>query len=119
MINIVRTKGKAGYFVWKLAGGQGDQDINLPWGSFEINFFFDFLDIRLSVANPLLIIKNKFYLNKNVSKRRLYYLVEFYLLLFERRVVMTFKSIRDNIVLIATTFSRKDKSSPNISPNTF
>ena len=31
---------------------------------------------------------------------------------------MTFKSIRDNIVLLATTFSRKDKSSPNISPNT-
>ena len=28
-INIVRTKGKAGYLVWKLAGGQGDQDINL------------------------------------------------------------------------------------------
>ena len=55
-INIVRTKGKAGYLVWKLAGGQGDQDINLPCGSFEITFFFDFLDIKLSVANPLLII---------------------------------------------------------------
>ena len=53
-INIVRTKGKAGYLVWKLAGGQGDQEINLPWGSFEI-IFFDFLDIRLSVANPLYI----------------------------------------------------------------
>ena len=70
MINIVRTKGKAGYLVWKLAGGQGDQDINLPWGSFEITFFFNFLDVRLSVANPLLIIKNKVYLNKNVSKKR-------------------------------------------------
>ena len=56
MINTVRTKGKAGYRVWKLAGGQGDQDINLPSGSFEITFFFDFLDIKLSVANPLLII---------------------------------------------------------------
>ena len=55
MINIVRTKGKAGYLVWKLAGGQGDQDINLPWVSFEITVFFDFLDIKLSVANPLLI----------------------------------------------------------------
>ena len=55
MINIVSTKGKAGYLDWKLAGGQGDQDINLPWGSSEITFFFDFLDIRLSVANPLLI----------------------------------------------------------------
>ena len=30
IISIVRTKGKAGYLVWKLAGGQGDQDINLP-----------------------------------------------------------------------------------------
>ena len=59
MINIVRTKGKAGYLVWKLAGGQGDQDINLPWGSFDKNFFFDFLDIRLSVANPLLIVQIK------------------------------------------------------------
>ena len=66
MINIVRTNGKAGYLVWKLAGGQGDQDINLPCGSFEITFFFDFLDIKLSVANPLLIIKIKFYTNKSV-----------------------------------------------------
>ena len=56
IINIVRTKGKAGYLVWKLAGGQGDQDINLPWGSFEVIVFFDFFDIKLSVANPLLII---------------------------------------------------------------
>ena len=61
IIKIVRTKGKAGYFVWKLAGGQGDQDINLPWGSFEITFFFDFLGIKLSVANPLLIIQIKTY----------------------------------------------------------
>ena len=61
MINIVRTKGKAGYLVWKLAGGQGDQDINLPWGSFEITFFFNFLDVRLSVANPLLIIQIKIF----------------------------------------------------------
>ena len=79
MINIVRTKGKAGYLVWKLAGGQGDQDINLPCGSFEITFFFEFLDIKLSVANPLLIIKYK-YPNKYVSKRRSYNLVEFQLL---------------------------------------
>ena len=57
IINIVRTNGKAGYLVWKLAGGHGDQDINLPWGSFEINLFFNFLDFELSVANPLLIIK--------------------------------------------------------------
>ena len=59
IIKIVRTKGKAGYLVWKLAGGQGDQDINLPWGSFEITFFLDFLGIKLSVANPLLIIQIK------------------------------------------------------------
>ena len=72
IINIVRTKGKAGYRVWKLAGGQGDQDINLPCGSFEITFFFDFLDTKLSVANPLLIRLNKIYPNKNVSERRLY-----------------------------------------------
>ena len=57
MINIVRTKGKAGYLVWKLAGGQGDQDINLTCGSFEITFFFDFLDIKLSLAKPLLIVQ--------------------------------------------------------------
>ena len=55
IINIVRTKGNAGYLVWKLAGGQGDQDIKLPWGSFEKTFFFNFLDVKLSVANPLLI----------------------------------------------------------------
>ena len=56
IINIVRTKGKAGYLFWKLVGGQGDQDINLPWGSFEIILFLDFLDIKLSVAKPLFII---------------------------------------------------------------
>ena len=77
MINIVRTKGKAGYLVWKLAGGQGDQDINLPCGSFEITFFFDFLDIELSVANPLLIYLNKINPNKNVSERCLNYSVIF------------------------------------------
>ena len=51
----MRTKGKAGYLVWKLAGGQGDQDINLPLGSFEMTFFFVLWDIKLSSANPLLI----------------------------------------------------------------
>ena len=65
MINIVRTKGKAGYLVWKLAGGQGDQDINLPCGSFEITFFFDFLDIKLSVANPLFINQINIQSNKD------------------------------------------------------
>ena len=56
IINIVRTKGKAGYLVWKLAGGQGDQDINLPWGSLEEDNFFVFKDLDLLCANPLLII---------------------------------------------------------------
>ena len=55
IINIVRTKGKAGYLVWKLAGGQGDQDINLPWGSLEEVNFFVFKDLDLLYANPLLI----------------------------------------------------------------
>ena len=59
IINTVRTKGKAGYLVWKLAGGQGDQDINLPLGSLEKTFFFDFCDSELFVTNPLLIVKNK------------------------------------------------------------
>ena len=77
MINTVRTKGKAGYRVWKLAGGQGDQDINLPWGSFGLTFFFVFLDIKVSVANPLLIDQIKIYPNKDVPKRRLYYSGEF------------------------------------------
>ena len=55
MINIVRTKGKAGYLVWKLAGGQGDQDINLPLGSFEDTDFFVFEDSDELTANPLFI----------------------------------------------------------------
>ena len=58
MIKIVRTKGKAGYLVWKLAGGQGDQDINLPWGSLGTNLFLDFCGIEVSLANPLLIDQN-------------------------------------------------------------
>ena len=68
IINNVRTKGKAGYLVLKLAGGHGDQDINLPWGSLTIIFFFDFWDIELSVANPLLIVQIKFILTKTYQK---------------------------------------------------
>ena len=59
IINIVRTKGKAGYLDLKFAGGQGDQDINLPWGSFEITFFLDFLGINLSLAKPLFMLQIK------------------------------------------------------------
>ena len=55
MINIVRTKGKAGYFVWKLAGGHGDQDISLPSASFAYATLLDFLSDLVSVANPLLM----------------------------------------------------------------
>ena len=68
IIKIVKTKGKAGYLVWKLAGGQGDQGINLPWGSFvEFKVFFFFGD-NVSVANPLLISNTKIYFNKNKKK---------------------------------------------------
>ena len=55
-ISIERTKGKAGYLVLKLAVGQGDQDINLPWGSLEEVNFFVFKDLYVLFANPLLII---------------------------------------------------------------
>ena len=55
IIIIVRTKGKAGYLVWKLAGDQGDQDINLPWGSFVEFKFFVFKDLEVYSAKPLLI----------------------------------------------------------------
>ena len=68
MINIVRTKGKAGYLVWKLAGGQGDQDINLPWGAFGKTFFFEFFNVKFSVAKPLLIFKIKFILTRTSQK---------------------------------------------------
>ncbi len=78
MINIVRTKGKAGYLVWKLAGGQGDQDINLPRESFRIAFFFDiFFDIKLSVANPLFIDQIKLILTKMYQKRVYFIMLNF------------------------------------------
>ena len=57
MINIVRTKGKAGYLVWKLAGGQGDQDISLPWVALEELSIIFFFGSGVFVANPLLIAK--------------------------------------------------------------
>ena len=64
-IKIVRTKGKAGYLVWKLAGGQGDQNINLDWGSLEIPFFFDLWEAELFAANPLFIIQIEYILTSN------------------------------------------------------
>ena len=55
IISNVRTKGKAGYLVWKSAGGHGDHDISLPLGLFvELRIVFFFVTV-VSVANPLLI----------------------------------------------------------------
>ena len=62
----MRTKGKAGYLVWKFAGGQGDQDINLPWGSLDEVNFFVFKDLEVLSANPLLII---FFTKKQIITR--------------------------------------------------
>ena len=59
IINNVRTKGKAGYLVWKSAGGQGDHDMSLPWGCLIDFDFFNFDAINFSFENPLFIIKNK------------------------------------------------------------
>ena len=58
-INIVRTRGKAGYRVWKFAGGQGDHDISLPFGSLEDMIFFVLLVSEVFAANPLSIGKTK------------------------------------------------------------
>jgi len=55
----VRTRGKAGYRVWKFAGGQGDHGISLPLGSFEAIIFFDLLVFEVVVANPFFIVLNK------------------------------------------------------------
>ena len=66
MTSKVSTKGKAGYLVWKLAGGQGDQDINLSLGKLDVVNFFDFKDLEILSAKPLLIvILLKFDNNKN------------------------------------------------------
>ena len=54
-ISKVRTNGNAGYRVWKLAGGQGDQDISLPFGPFEDIDFFGLEDTDESTEKPLLI----------------------------------------------------------------
>ena len=59
-INNVRTRGKAGYRVWKFAGGQGDHDINLPLGSFEDMIFFVLLVSEVFVANPFFIVIDKY-----------------------------------------------------------
>ena len=68
IISIVRTNGNAGYLVWKSAGGQGDHDISLPFVLFdEVKTFFFFV-VSVFVANPLLISKSKFNINKNKKK---------------------------------------------------
>ena len=56
MISIVKTKGKAGYLVCKLAGGHGDHEISLPLDSIGDEAFLSFLDSDFLVANPLLIL---------------------------------------------------------------
>ena len=67
IISIVRTKGKAGYRVWKSAGGQGDHEMSLPLISLEVfkKFFFGADDF---VPNPLLIAKTKLNINKKKEK---------------------------------------------------
>ncbi len=55
IINIVRTKGKAGYFVWKSAGGHGDHEISLPFVLIGFETFFVFLGYDILVEKPLLI----------------------------------------------------------------
>ena len=58
-INNVRTRGKAGYRVWKFAGGQGDQDISLPLGPFGMIIFLALLEVKVFFANPFPIILSK------------------------------------------------------------
>ena len=55
IINNVRTKGKAGYFVWKSAGGHGDHEISLPFDLVGIETFFTVFESNISVENPLLM----------------------------------------------------------------
>ena len=65
----MRTKGKAGYLVWKLAGGQGDQDISLPWGSGVDANFLVLKDLEVLSANPLLIIVYKNLIITRIKKK--------------------------------------------------
>ena len=50
---------KAGYRVWKFAGGQGDHEMSLPLGSFEEIIFFVLLVLCVFVANPFSITDTK------------------------------------------------------------
>ena len=78
IINIVSTKGKAGYRVWKSLGGHGDQDISLPLDFFEVFKILLFFEVEFFVANPLLIFIAKLDNNKNKYKKLLV-LIKFYL----------------------------------------
>ena len=71
IIKTVRTKGKAGYLVWKSAEGQGDQDISLPFDLFEEFKIFLLFDSEVSAAKPLLIFKLKLNNNKYKTKKLL------------------------------------------------
>ena len=69
MINIVRTKGKAGYLDWKFAGGQGDQDINLPCDWLLEITFFDLKSLGVLSANPLLILIYKMVMITKIKRK--------------------------------------------------
>ena len=58
-INNVRTSGKAGYRVWKSAGGQGDHDMSLLFDSFLEIICFELSVSEVFVANPLPIVQTK------------------------------------------------------------
>ena len=58
-IIIVITSGKAGYFVWKLAGGQGLHENILSEPSSFFFKWFTLSKLSFSVAKPLAI--NSFY----------------------------------------------------------
>ena len=62
IISIVRTKGKAGYRVWKSAVGQGDHEISLFLGSFEVITFSLFLLFESFGSNPFPITISKVFI---------------------------------------------------------
>ena len=81
----MRTKGNAGYRVWKSAGGQGDQDISLSFGSFGDLKIFLFFEAGFFGANPLLISKAKLNINKNKKKGDRYIYNDFWLFIEAKR----------------------------------
>ena len=80
MINTVRTKGKAGYLVWKSAGGQGDHDMSLPWSCLVDFDPFTFDATNFSFENPLFIILgNIFFIDfRRIEFENLFCFFQFY-----------------------------------------